>query len=180
MPVSFLFSNKVMNEAFSSRNEPFAVVSRQAINKASEIFQDYDGCFSYTPTQVYHSIRGILDSEQQVRFENAINIEGTTQGVAGYNADTINTLWEASKKLSLTSYTITIVENSEKIEIEQKDLNKRIKAISPTEFLSLCDEAKDLTDVLTTIVKGSRYLDFLILILFRKDIHEILKKFKKV
>ncbi len=178
MPISFLFSHKVMNEAFSSRNDPFTVVSRQAIDKASEVFQDHDGCCLYTPTQVYHCIRNILTSEQQARFENAVNTESTTQGVNGYNPETIDTLWESAKSLSLTSYTIIISHEDEKANLELKELNKRIKVVGPTDFLDLCNEAKDITDALATVVKGSKYPDFLILILFRKDIYETLKKLK--
>lgn len=162
-----------MNEAFSDRKTPQSLVSRQAINRASEVFQQYNGCFLHTPTQVFQHIRTILNDEQKARFHEAINTEGTTQGVANYNSDSVETLSESAKTLSLSSYTIVISEEAERNGLHS---NTRIISITPTEFLSYCDEARSLSDALSMSLKDSAYPDYLILVLFRKDVLNEIKK----
>ena len=172
MPISFIFSYNVINEAISTRTTSFAYECKKAVDTSSEIFQEYDSCYLYVSTQVFDAIKKGITPDQQTRFEEAIKKDSTTQGVLGYTPQSIETLSESAKTLSFSSYVIVVSDENEKDKVYA---NPRIIAITPKDFLSACDDAKKFSKALSQTLKDTNYHDYLVLVLFKKDICEKLK-----
>jgi len=168
MPVSFLFGHTIANEAFSKRTTPLASVSRQAVDKCFEVMQEHDGFQVYITSQSYDVVKRAFEKdEQRTRFENAFSLDKTTQGVSGFTPEGLKTVSESAKTLSYRSYTIVIVDEHEKADVYT---NPRIISLTPVELQNHCTEAAELQEALGTTFRGSKFMDYLVLSIFNKEI----------
>lgn len=176
MTVSFLLGYKVLNEAFCGAKTELALVSREAIDKIFDIYQEYNECAIWSPAQVTDKVKNSLSSEQGIRLQEAIKRENTTLGVSGFSPEGNNTLSESAKSLSFTERVIVLADESDKYNFHS---NPRIIVVTPIEFLFLCKETDELHDLLKPYNIGGHYLDYLLLAIFRQDVCKKIKESMK-
>ncbi len=128
MVVSFLFSYKVLSQAFNDNiTTDFAVVSKKALDLVAEIIEkSKKSCYIRATSQAVDKICNELNNEQGLRLRAFIEEERTTQGVN--NFDPVTSTTESAKSLSRMGPTIVVVHDEHKNDIHK---NPRIKKILP-------------------------------------------------
>jgi len=171
--VSFLFSYPVLHSCFFGRpQDALSTVSEDAYSECFDLSKSFQECFVYACGQDVDKINNGFDFTKKARFKETIEEENTTRGVDSFCSNSQSTIEESAKALSEKGYTIVIVVDA--AQKESLESHEKIIAVTPSEFLSNLENARDIFELIP--FKEKNLLEVLLLVMFGKDSHSKLRK----